>query len=98
MGLIALLLLAPMLFTFLSDPALLTTRVSDVSIFTAAHTETTQAQQVAQNTLAAARALYVQGDDNLRHNLPGRPVNDWLLAALFTIGLATAAPSIRAEP
>ena len=95
MSFIALLLLTPMLATLVRDPALLTTRVSDVSIFTSAQTESTQAQRVAQNALAAVQAFYVRGDDNLRHNLPGRPVNDWLLAALFTAGLVTALAQIR---
>lgn len=31
-----------------------------------------------------------QGDSNGRHNLPGRPMLDWLTAALFFAGLGTA--------
>jgi hypothetical protein len=95
MSLVAIVLLTPMLATFLRDPALVTTRVSEVSLFTAAQTESTQAQRGVRNALAAIRALYVQGDDSLRHNLMGRPVNDWLLAALFTVGIVTALAQIR---
>jgi 4-amino-4-deoxy-L-arabinose transferase-like glycosyltransferase len=38
--------------------------------------------------LAAARMFLIEGDDNLRHNVPGRPVFDWLMGAAFVVGLA----------
>ena len=41
------------------------------------------------------RNFYDRGDQELRHNLPGRPVNDSLLAALFTLGWLTALWQIR---
>ena len=49
------------------------------------------------NLLLTLRAFYDRGDLNLRHNLPGRPANDILLAALFTAGWLTALWRIR-EP
>jgi hypothetical protein len=47
------------------------------------------------NSLKVARAFYDQGDLNLRHNLPGRPANDPLLALLFTAGWLSALWQIR---
>ena len=41
------------------------------------------------------RNFYDSGDQNLRHNLAGRPVNDPLLAALFTLGWLTALWQIK---
>lgn len=93
--LVALLLAAPLLLTLLRDPALLLTRVGDTSLFAAPREGVTLLQAGAANGWAFVRSLYVQGDDNLRHNLPGRPVNDWLQAALLSAGLLTAAVQIR---
>jgi 4-amino-4-deoxy-L-arabinose transferase-like glycosyltransferase len=43
-------------------------------------------ERLARNALLVARNFYDRGDMNARHNLPGRPVNDVLLAVLFTAG------------
>jgi hypothetical protein len=55
----------------------------------------TPAERFVHNLLAVAGNFYVAGDEAVRHNLPGRPVNDLLLAALFTLGLAAAFWHIR---
>ncbi len=47
--------------------------------------------------IVALRAFYDRGDLNVRHNLPGRPATDILLAALFTAGWLAALWRIR-EP
>jgi hypothetical protein len=54
-------------------------------------------QAVLQNVMLALRNFYDHGDRNLRHNLPGRPVNDLLLAGLFTIGWVSAVWQIRRD-
>lgn len=38
------------------------------------------------NLLATMRSFYDQGDQNLRHNLPGQPLHDRFLALLFSLG------------
>lgn len=45
--------------------------------------------------MSPSRNFYDQGDRNPRHNLPGRPVNDPLLALLFSVGLLTALWHLR---
>ncbi len=37
--------------------------------------------------LIVARMFLVEGDRNLRHNLPGRPVFDWLVGVAFVLGV-----------
>ena len=76
---------------------LLAARTGDVSIFTAAAVDMpgTPAERLAHNVLAVAGNFYSAGDAAVRHNLPGRPVNDLLLAALFTLGLGAALWRIR---
>jgi hypothetical protein len=93
----ALLVAAPLLLTFARDPALLGSRTGDISIFTVAQVDMpgTPAERFVHNLLAVAGNFYVAGDEAVRHNLPGRPVNDLLLAALFTLGLAAAFWHIR---
>ena len=39
-----------------------------------------------RNALLVVRQFYDQGDMNARHNLPGRPANDALMAVLLTAG------------
>jgi hypothetical protein len=88
----ALLVAAPLLLTFARDPALLGARTGDISIFTVSPVDMpgTPAERFLHNVLAVAGNFYVAGDEAVRHNLPGRPVNDLLLATLFTLGLGAA--------
>ena len=83
-----LLVCLPLLVAFVQDPALVAARTGDVSIFSAGQTEMpgTPGERFLTNAGAIARSFYDQGDLNVRHNLPARPVQDWLLAALFTVG------------
>lgn len=83
---------APLLWTFWQQPELFSARMGDVSIF-APESPTapgTPAQRLAENTLRVAGAFFINGDRNPRHNLPDRPLNDPLLAVLFTAGLVWA--------
>jgi len=94
---VALLTAAPLLWTFWRQPELFSARTGDVSIF-APESPTapgTPAQRLAENALRVAGAFFINGDRNPRHNLPDRPVNDPLLAVLFTAGLVWALASVR---
>ncbi|MCB0240854.1 MAG: glycosyltransferase family 39 protein, partial [Anaerolineae bacterium] len=76
----------PLAWTLLSTPTLVSARTDQVSILTATRAGLFDSipQALLSNVLATARVFYDQGDQNLRHNLPGRPANDLLLAVLFT--------------
>lgn len=93
----AFLVAAPLLLTFVRDPALLGSRTGDISIFTVSPVDMpgTPAERLVHNAVAVAANFYTAGDEAVRHNLPGRPVNDLLLAALFTLGLGAALWRIR---
>ena len=52
-------------------------------------------QRLARNAQLVVRDFYDRGDLNARHNLPGRPVNDPLLAVLFTAGCLACLWQIR---
>lgn len=97
MLLVGVVLLAPLLWLFGSNPELLSARTGDVSVFTVAQTDFpgTPLQRIAHNLAQVAGNFYVSGDLNPRHNLPGRPVNDPLLAVLFTVGWLAALWRIR---
>ncbi|MCB0044627.1 MAG: glycosyltransferase family 39 protein [Caldilineaceae bacterium] len=93
-----LIVVLPLLTAFARDPSLITARTGDVSIFTAHQADMpgTPGARFLANLSAVTRSFYTTGDLNLRHNLPGRPVQDWLLAALFTAGWLTALVRLRA--
>lgn len=97
MLLVSLLLLAPLIWELATSPGLLTARTADVSVFSAAQADMpgTPWQRIGQNILSTAGSFYVAGDPNPRHNLPGRPVNDPLLAILFTVGVLTALVQLK---
>ncbi|MEZ4767598.1 MAG: hypothetical protein R2844_04155 [Caldilineales bacterium] len=90
----------PLVWTFLSNPSLLSARTGQVSIWTGwqAGAPGQWAGDLMSNVWATARAFYDRGDQNLRHNLPGRPVNDLLLAVLFTLGWLSALLSVTKRP
>ena len=46
----------------------------------------TPSERIVHNLVLVVQSFYTTGDKNPRHNLPGRPVNDPLLAILFTLG------------
>ncbi len=93
-GLVALL---PLMVALIQNPQLISSRTGDVSIFTVSEKDMpgTPAQRLLHNTGAMVRNFYSAGDQNLRHNIPGRPVNDWLLAGLFTLGWLAALWRLR---
>ena len=91
------LLLTPLIGRFVRSPDLLSARISGISVFSALPEEMPSAlyQRIGHNLTAVAGSFYVAGDQNLRHNLPGRPVNDPFLALLFTVGWLAALYRIK---
>ncbi|MEZ4835959.1 MAG: glycosyltransferase family 39 protein [Caldilineaceae bacterium] len=92
MALTALIFLLPLLWTFAQQPWLFSGRTGQVSIFTIAQADMpgTVLQRFGHNLQVTLRSFYDTGDQNLRHNLPGRSVNDAILAVLFTVGVGVA--------
>lgn len=79
--------LLPLLATFAAEPSLLWGRASQVSIFDPALNQGdlwgTLFKQIGRGL-----GMYVwRGDLIARHNLPGRPVFDWVMAPFFLLGL-----------
>lgn len=97
LALSATLVAAPLLWTFSQQPDLLAARTGDVSIFTPPSPALpgTPGERLIGNLGGMVSAFFVGGDLNPRHNLPGRPINDPLLALLFVAGLATCLARIR---
>lgn len=88
MILVGALLLTPFLLFFLNNGALFSARAADVSVFSIPQADMagTPSESIVHNLVLVAQSFYMTGDENPRHNLPGRPVNDPLLAILFTLG------------
>ncbi len=97
---VALLVVLPLAWTLLANPAWLSARSAQVSIWAAWQSGDLRQWLggLAANALLALRAFYDQGDQNLRHNLPGRPANDLLLALLFTLGWLSALVTLVRKP
>lgn len=93
---VALAVALPLLWTLLANPALASARTGQVSIWSDASGQ--WLPRLLDNLLLTARAFYDQGDQNLRHNLPGRPVNDLALAVLFTLGWLSALLTLVSNP
>lgn len=96
------LLIIPLAVAAVNDPAVLGTRAEQVSIFSfnsegqvGAGLLTTGAGRLIQNLVLVGRSFYDRGDSNAGYNLSGRPVNDFFLAILFTLGLLTSCWQIR---
>jgi hypothetical protein len=93
---VALAVALPLAWTLLANPALVSARTGQVSVWSGASGQ--WLPDLLANLLLTARAFYDQGDQNLRHNLPGRPVNDLLLAVLFTLGWLSALLTVVSNP
>ena len=91
------LIVLPLVVAIGKDPLLLSARTEDVNIFTVSQQKMSglPAERLFHNVIAVVRNFYDQGDQSMRHNLPGRPVNDPLLAVLFTLGWVSAVWQIR---
>jgi len=92
------LLLLPLAMAAVRDPNTVLGRSGQVSIFDASPQmglPDTSWERLLHNITLVLRNFYDRGDQELRHNLPGRPALDPLLAALFTLGWLTALWQIR---
>lgn len=76
----------PLLVLGLRQPEILTGRVGQVSVLNPAVNGGNLAGTLLRHTAAALGMFIWRGDDIARHNLPGRPVFDPLLAAAFLAG------------
>ncbi len=74
---------APLAVYFVRNPLSFSTRTEQVLV---------QGQGIAsllwKNILATLSMAFIEGDANIRNNIPDRPVLDWLMLAPFLIGLA----------
>lgn len=97
MGAVAGLIVSPLLWVIIQDTELFTARATEVSILSVSQQEMpgSALERLLNNVIAVARNFYDKGDQNQRHNLPGRPVNDPWLAILFTLGWVSAVWRIR---
>ncbi len=90
---------APLGFAAWRDPYTVLGRAAQVSVSGVSQGQAEVApSSLIENLVRVARSFYDRGDQNLRHNLPGRPVNDPLLALLFTLGWLTALLKLRQAP
>ncbi len=80
-GAVALFVAAPLALYFLQNPVSFTTRAGQVSVVGQGGTA------MWSNIEATLGMAFVQGDANPRHNLPGRPLFDWLTTLPFLLGL-----------
>lgn len=87
-GLGTLLVIAPLLILAWQQPALVLGRTDQVSILSPANREGTLPAALWHQGWQALGLFFVRGDDIWRHNLPARPLFDWLLAVPFLIGVA----------
>jgi hypothetical protein len=96
---VALLATVPLALTALREPDVVLGRPGQVSLWAPppGGGPAEPLQRLETNALLVARNYYDRGDTNPRQNLPGRPVDDPLLAALFTLGLIVSLLRIR-EP
>ncbi len=97
MAAMALFVAAPLLWTFWQQPELVTARTGDVSIFVAesAVAPGTPMERLDRNLRSIVGAFFISGDLNPRHNLPNRPINDAVLAVLFTAGVIASLATLQ---
>ncbi len=92
MTLVALLIAAPLAIQFIRSPMLLEGNTAELSVFTAAYAlmPGTPRERLGQNLTGLLNAFYMSGDEDLRHNLPGMPLQHALLSIIFTVGFGVA--------
>ena len=86
----AMVMLLPLIITFVNQPALLTLRNSQVSILGEGMGNESPLVSLWNNVVATAKSISFVGDVDPRNNLPGRPILDPILSVLFYVGLAAA--------
>lgn len=86
----------PLMVAFAQHPGWLTGRAATVSIFSGATGSTPAA--LFDNTLRVLGAWLFAGDANPRHNLPGQPILDPILAVGFVAGVGWSIVRFRRSP
>lgn len=77
---------APLVVTFVGEPSVLLGRAAQVSILNAAVNEGNLVTELLRNVAKGLGMFFWSGDAIQRHNLPGRPVFDPLIAVFFVVG------------
>jgi DNA-binding beta-propeller fold protein YncE/4-amino-4-deoxy-L-arabinose transferase-like glycosyltransferase len=88
------LVIAPVVMFAYTDPTTYFTRTSDTSIFSD-KTPEERLPALLENARKHLLMFNVRGDPNGRHNLPGEPMLDPIMAALFVLGVAVCLWRIR---
>ncbi len=78
-----LLVAGPLAIYFIRNPLSFSTRSEQVNILVQGGVSA-----LMRNILAILGMVFVQGDENARNNIPGRPVLDWLTTLPYLLGLA----------
>jgi hypothetical protein len=78
---------APLAAYFATHPGAFSGRMSELSVWRAAHSARQAAIEVVLNTWRTARMFFIHGDYNWRHNYPWRAALYWPVAAFLVIGL-----------
>jgi 4-amino-4-deoxy-L-arabinose transferase-like glycosyltransferase len=86
---------APLALTTLADPSLLLARMGQVSILESAASQGELWGTLFRQIGRSLGMFFLQGDMIPRHNLPGRPVFDWLMAPFLLIGVIWAGRNWR---
>ncbi|HEC35257.1 MAG TPA: hypothetical protein ENI39_01840 [Anaerolineae bacterium] len=86
----ALVAVAPLAAYFVAHPAALTTRMSQVAARSWA--------EAWQGFRACLGMFFIKGDPYIRFNLPGRPLFDPIMAALFLLGIPLVFVARRPKP
>ncbi|MBI4319019.1 MAG: glycosyltransferase family 39 protein [Chloroflexi bacterium] len=87
---VALAVFAPLGLYFAGNPEDFMGRAGQVSIANAVSAGADVKQVLLENTKSTLGMFFISGDANPRHNLPGRPAFDLLLAPFFVLGLLLA--------
>jgi 4-amino-4-deoxy-L-arabinose transferase-like glycosyltransferase len=84
---VALVVFAPLGYYFVTHPGSFSERIRQVSVFAASRDVKVGLQALGNELLDVLSVFIVHGDDEVVHNLPGRPALDGFLAALFFVGV-----------
>ncbi len=94
-ALTALVVTAPVVQYALNHPDEFWDRARRISLFSAPEVKEHPVRMVLDNTLKHLLMFNYRGDPNGRHNLPGKPMLDWLGGVLFVLGGVVCALRLR---
>jgi 4-amino-4-deoxy-L-arabinose transferase-like glycosyltransferase len=92
---ITVLVVLPLTLYFAANPEDASARSSVVSIFASEGGRADPLGTLGRTFLLNVGMFVWRGDDTLRHNLPYRPVFDWLIAPFFLVGLGLGLRRLR---